>query len=129
MPLLFTFVVTFLAFACFTASRVLLSLFALHLGAAPATVGSIAAAFYIFPVLISWPVGVLADRFGSRWLMLAGSASAALGMAAPVVWANMTSLYIASILGGLCLAIYNVLAQNIVGLVSKPDQRTRNFAN
>lgn len=60
-------------FTGFIAARVMLSLYALQPGATPSDVGVVVAMFYIFPLLLSWPVGALLDRFGSRWLLLSGS--------------------------------------------------------
>ena len=61
------------------ASRVLLTLYALHLGAQPLTIGLLAATIGLFPMLLSWWSGRLSDRFGARWLLTLGAASSALG--------------------------------------------------
>ena len=36
-------------------------------------VGMLAATYALFPATLSWPVGMLADRFGSRWPLLIGT--------------------------------------------------------
>ena len=66
-----------LVFVGVTAARMVFSLYALELGANAAGVGAILAMVYLFPLLLSWPIGVLADRFGSRWLLAGGAAGGA----------------------------------------------------
>lgn len=129
MVLYLTFVLAFLAFVSFTATRMLLSLFALHLGASPFAVGIIGALFWVFPMLLSWPVGVASDRFGSRWLLVAGSLTGVGGLLVPGFFDSVGAAYVAATLGGLSLSVYNVAVQNMVGQVSAPEHRTRNFAN
>src|SRR6188768_2315275 len=106
MPLYLTFTFAFLGFTCISAARVILSLFALDLGAQPFAVGVLVAMFYAFPLLFSWPIGALSDRVKPQWPLLFGA-----------------------VLSGLALAILHVLAQNLVGLMSKPAERARNFSN
>ena len=129
MALYLTFVLAFLAFVTFTATRMLLSLFALHLGASPFAVGVIGALFWIFPMLLSWPIGAASDRFGSRWLLVAGSLAGVGGLLVPGFFDSVEAAYAAATLGGLSLSVYNVAMQNIVGQISAPEHRTRNFAN
>ena len=66
MSLNFALALALLNMSSMRAGRVLLVLYALQLGAAPATVGLLAATFSAFPALLSWHAGKLADRFGSR---------------------------------------------------------------
>src|SRR5688572_18768940 len=87
--------------------RVVLTLFALHLGANPLTVGLIAATLTLPPAIFSWPVGIIADRFGSRWPLLAGTTGVALGMLIPYFCGNMAGIYVASILLGFSFTFYN----------------------
>jgi MFS family permease len=116
-------------FTNLAAGRVVLSLYALDLGASAFAVGAILAMFYVFPVLLSWPVGILSDRFGARWLLLAAAAFGAIGLVIPYFFPSMPALYAASALGGLSLALYNVILQSLVGMLSAPAERTRAFAN
>ena len=67
-PLYLTFALMTCCFSSISSARVILSLNALELGATPSAVGLLVATFYTFPLLLSWPVGVLSDRLGSRWL-------------------------------------------------------------
>ena len=129
MPLFLTFTFAFLGFSCISAARVVLSLYALHLGAEPFQVGVLVAMFYVFPLVFSWPIGALSDRIKPQWPLLIGALGGALGMAIPYFWHAMAALYVAAAMSGLALAILHVLAQNLVGMLSKAAERARNFSN
>ena len=111
------------------AARILFSLYALELGASTAGVGAILAMVYVFPLLLAWPIGVLADRFGARWLLAAGAASGAAGMLVPYFFPTLIALRVAAVLLGLTIVLTAVLGQNLVGVLSAPAERTRNFSN
>lgn len=111
------------------ASRIVFSLYALDLGAGAASVGGILATLYVFPLLLAWPIGVMADRFGARWLLAGGAASGACGMMVPYFFPVLPSLYAAAALLGLTIVLTSVLGQNLVGVLSEPHERTRNFSN
>ncbi len=129
MPLYLAFAVAFLGFVGISAARVVLSLYALDLGAQPFAVGVLVAMFYAFPLLLSWPLGALSDRVGPRWPLMFGAACGACGMAIPFFLRTLPALYVAAALSGLALAIMHVIVQNLVGIISKPAQRARNFSN
>ena len=129
LPLYLTFAVGLFAYSSVNAGRVLLSLYALHLGAQASAVGLLFASYFVFPLLLSWPVGKLSDRIGSRWLLLFGALCSTLGMLIPYFVRDMPALYWAGLLIGLSFAFSNVLVQNLVGLLSQPHQRVRNFSN
>ena len=129
LPLHLTYALMLCCFTSITASRVMLSLYALGLGAEPLAVGILFAAYYAFPLLLSWPAGRLADRVGSRWLLLFGACTGTCGMLVPYFFRELAALYFAAITMGLAFTFYNVLLQNLIGLLSKPHERTRNFSN
>lgn len=124
-----TFALALLNMSSVRAGRVLLPLFALHLGAQPFAVGVLAATFSVFPMLLSWPIGRLSDRFGSRWLLILGAAGGACGMLIPYFSPRLPALYMAAAMNGASFAFYNVSLQNLVGQLSKTHQRARNFSN
>ena len=111
------------------AARVVLALFALELGAQPLTVGILAATFSAFPLLLSVPAGRRADRFGARWLLIFGALIGGLGMLLPYFVRGLPAIFIAAAIIGSAAAIYNVLLQNLVGLLSNPHNRSQNFSN
>jgi MFS family permease len=100
-PLHLTFAVGFLSFTGMTASRVVLSLFALHLGASASEVGILAAMFFIFPLLLSWPVGALSDRIGPRGPLLLSTFFSGGGLLLPYFFHHIAALYAAAALSGL----------------------------
>jgi len=110
-------------------ARVVVSLYALDLGASPLTVGMLAASFSLMPVLLAWPVGRWADRAGARWPMLAGALGATLSMLLPFAFHTLPVLFIAALLNGAAFIAFNVAQQNTVGNISSPQERTRNFSN
>ena len=111
------------------AGRVLLALYALHLDATPVTVGVLAATFSVFPMLLSLLAGRVADRFGSRWPLAIGAAGGACGMLAPYLVPGMPALFVAAAMNGFSFTFINVALQNLVGLLSGPDEQARNFSN
>lgn len=127
MPLHFTFALVLFNVTGVQASKVLLTLFALKLGAQPFAVGVLAATSSVLPMLLAWQVGKLADRIGSRWLLLFGAALGAGGMLVPYYTPVLASLYIAAVMNGLFFALCIVPLQNLVGLLSESHNRTRNF--
>ena len=129
MPLYLTFGLMLFCFSSITAGRVLLSLYALSLGANPSAVGLLVATFFALPMVLAWPIGRYSDRVGSRWLLLAGTLCGTCAMVIPYFARNLPALYVAGTLTGLAFSFYNVLLQNLVGLLSRPHERAQNFGN
>jgi len=129
MAIFLIFALNTLVWVGINASRILFSLYALNLGATSAGVGGIMAMFYVFPLLLSWPIGVLSDRFGTRWFLAGATAAGVCGMLIPYLAPSLWSLYVAAGMLGLTLAFNSVMGQNLVGVLSKPQERTRNFTN
>ncbi len=110
-------------------ARVVLSLYALHLGASPFIVGMIAAAGSFMPVLLAWPVGRWADRAGARWPMLAGAFAGAISIVLPVFSPGIPMLFVAALCNGAGFVAFNVAQQNAVGMLSSAQSRGQNFSN
>lgn len=111
------------------AGRVLLTLYAIKLNAEPLAIGMLAASFSVIPVLFSWVGGRWADRFGSRWLLILGVAGSSGGMLFPYFVPSLTTIFIAGFLSGLSMTFCNVSLQNLVGQLSAPETRAKNFSN
>jgi predicted MFS family arabinose efflux permease len=124
-----TLALTFFNFVCSNAARVVLTLYALELGASASTVGVIGGLLFLFPLLLSWPIGTLADRVGSRGLLLFASSCGAVSLVLPYFVQSLPAFYVAAALNGLALAFFHVTLQNLVGILSKPEDRPRNFSN
>jgi MFS family permease len=125
----FTFSIALLNMTSMKAGRVVLSLYALRLGAQPATIGLLASTFSVFPVLLSYQTGKLCDRFGARWLLTLGAVASTLGALAPAFSSSLTAVFVAAALSGLAMTFYNVTLQNLVGLLSTPETRAHYFSN
>jgi MFS family permease len=125
----FAFALAFINFASSMAGRVLLALDALRLGANPFDVGALAATFSAFPMLFAWLAGRLADRFGSRWLLTASAAGSSCGLLIPFLVPTLPALYVAAAMLGLGFSFYTVSVQNLVGILGKPGDHSRQFSN
>jgi MFS family permease len=120
--------ITLLNHSVFAGTRVSASLYAIHLGATPFTVGVLMALYSVLPMLFAVSMGRLTDRIGARPLMLTGSVAIGAGAILPFVWPGMSSLYFASVLVGSGFMMYQVAAQHIVGYIGKPEDRPMNFS-
>jgi MFS family permease len=120
---------TFIAFVALNAARVVLTLYALTLGAPASSVGVLGGMFYVFPLLLSWPIGVLADRIGPRRLLLVGAIAGTGALLLPYFVHEIGAFYAAAALSGLSIAFYHVTLQNLVGTLSAPERRARNFSS
>lgn len=128
MPLYFTFTLTFIGFVAVSASRVVLQLYALKLGATPAEVGLLVALYYLCPLLLSLPAGAWGDRSGPRRPLLFSALSGTVGLTIPYFVHTLPALYIAATFSGLSFAFFLVIVQNLVGVMSAPEARARNFS-
>ncbi len=129
MSIYFVLALSFLNGTSVFASRVVLVLYALTLGAQPLTIGLLSGAFSLFPMLLAVTAGRLADRFGSRWLLIFGAAGTGLGLLVPYFARSLPAIFIAGAMSGFSLVFFNVSTQNLVGLLSKPENRAVNFSN
>jgi MFS family permease len=123
-----TLALSLLNFVGQTGARVVLTLYALELGAPAYAVGLIGGLLFLFPLLLSWPVGKLADRRGARGLLLFAAVCGGVSLVIPYFVRELAALYAAAALNGLALAFYHVTLQNLVGTLSKPEDRPRNFS-
>ena len=128
-PIYFVFSLNLLNGVSVSGARILLTLYALKLGAPPFALGVLAATFAVFPMLLSWLSGRLSDRFGSRRLLLLGTAGGGLGMLLPTLVPGLPAVFMAGAIFGLASAFFNVPIQNLVGLLSKPHERAKNYSN
>lgn len=124
-----TLALTFFNFTGNNSMRVLMTLYALHLGASATAVGVIGGLLFLFPVLLSWFVGGLADRKAARKLLLFAASCAALSLLLMYFFPSLPVFYAAAALNGFALSFFHVTLQNLIGNLSAPENRARNFAN
>jgi MFS family permease len=120
---------TFFNFVGSSAVRVVLTLYALELGAPASAIGVLGGLLFLFPLLLSWPIGALADRAGARGLLLFASVCGAASLTLPYFVREMPAFYVAAALNGLALAFFHVTLQNLIGTLSRPEDRPRHFSN
>lgn len=128
MLTLYVLTLTALSGAAVRAGNMVLVLYALNLEASAFVIGLLGAMFAVLPMLFSMPAGKLADRYGSRALLLFCVVGSGVGLLVPWVFPGITATFVAAALIGLSLAMV-VPLQNLVGLISTPETRARNFAN
>ena len=121
-------VLCFLTFGSFIGVRVLMSLFALDLGASPAAVGMLIACFAVFPLFMSVYAGRVIDRVGSFWPVFGGMAGFCAGVLIPFCFPLLPALYISALVSGLSLVFFGVASQQLVSSIGGAAARNRNVS-
>lgn len=128
-PLHFILALTLLGQSGFRGYRLLLTLNALHLGASAFTVGILLAVYSLMQAAAGWQVGKWTDRAGCYSPMLAGALLGIAGFCIPFLWPSVAALFAAAVVVGLAYCMVHVAQMNVVGLMSRPDERARNLAD
>lgn len=129
MPIATVLLIVLCNMSSFRASKILISLYALDLGASQFYIGIMIAMYSLLPALLAVQAGRLSDRLGVRWPMLGGSLGVALGLLLPALWPGVPALYVSAALIGASHMVYNLATQNLVGSLGGPGAHTRNFSN
>ena len=129
MPIHLVFALVLFHTSCFRASRVLVTLYALKLGAEPLTIGVLAGTFAVFPMLLAWYAGKVTDRYRPRLVMLSAAIISACGLILPFLVPHLAAVFVCASLGGLAATFYNLSMQNLVGRLSTAANRARNYGN
>ena len=116
------------SFVSLKGSRVLMTLFAVELGAGPFATGMLFAVYGLIPFLFVVYAGRTADRLGNRTLIYAGLAGFAFTLTLPALVPSLSMLFIAAPLIGLTSMLFIVAMQNLIGVLSLPGTRTRNYS-
>ena len=114
--------------ACYMASKVVVSLFALELGASQALVGVLAAFYAVIPLLLGIYSGRLADTRGARLPLMIGAVATGLALITGFLWREIAGLFAVSLLMGAGFVFFNVPIQTLAGALGRPEDRPRNFA-
>lgn len=120
--------VTVLTHTSFKGSKVLISLYAIELGANPFAIGVLFSMYSVFPVFLSVYAGKLSDRLGFRWPMVFGACGLLGGLLLPYCVPRIEMLYVSAVLIGTCYLFYTVAVQHLIGSSGEGPQRTRNYS-
>lgn len=112
--------------ACFTGSKVILSLLALELGTSQLVIGILIACYSIAPLSLGVWSGRLADTIGMRLPMLAGASFIGTAMLVGFLWQTLPALFVIAILVGAGFVFFIVSVQNLIGVM--PGNRSRNYS-
>lgn len=120
--------IVLLVHVSFGGNRILVSLYALSLGASPFTIGLLISLSALTPMFVSVPAGRMADRVGHRLPMLYGAISLVVGLMTPIVLPGMAALFLSAAIVGGSFSFFNIAAQSLVGAMSSPERRAFNFS-
>jgi MFS family permease len=112
----------------FKGSKMLISLYAIELGANPLEIGALFSVYAVFPILLSLYAGKVSDRYGYRLPMLFGACGLLVGLVLPFAIPRLAALYFSAGIIGLCYIFYIVSVQHLVGAVGEGEARTRNYS-
>jgi MFS family permease len=129
VPIRLALALTVFNFIGANAMRVLVTLYVLELGAAPWVVGVVGGLLYLFPLLLSWPIGAMADRRSAFGMLFFAGVCAIVSLLMIYLFPVLPMFFAAAALNGLALAFYHVTLQNLIGTLSTTDDRAANFAN
>jgi MFS family permease len=121
--------IVLLNMTAFRGSKVVVTLFAIELGAPQFYIGVIIAMYSVFPMFLGVFAGKLTDRLGVRRPLIGGTLGVAAALLVPFFFPSTASLYISATLIGASWVFYNVCAQNLMGLLSTAENRAKNFSN
>jgi MFS family permease len=128
MPIVTLLALSTASFISTKGYRVLATLFAVSLGAGPLETSVLFALWGLFPFLLSVYAGRLADRFDNRLLMFYGLTGFTVALVLPFAVPALPTLYVSAALGGATNMLFVVASQNLIGVLSTPKTRTRNFS-
>jgi MFS family permease len=107
-------------------SKILLSLFALELGASQFWIGVFYGMYSVLPIVLAVHAGKIADRIGMRMPMLLGSVGLSLGLLIPFLFPGLLALFLSATLIGAFYIFYIVAMQSAIGIL--PGDRAKNYS-
>lgn len=121
--------VTVLNHISFKGSKVLITLYAIDLGASPLTIGVLFSMYSLFPIFLSLYAGKVSDRYGFPKPMLIGSIGLLGGLLLPYLYPTLAALYASALMIGMCYIFYIVSVQHLIGSFGTGEARTRHFSH
>ncbi|MGN7476998.1 MFS transporter [Solibacillus silvestris] len=128
MPFYFIIFLTLLFQIALKGNILLVSLYALHLHASLSFLGVIIAAGSLFPMFLASIAGRLSDRMSLNLLLMVGMTGSGISLIA--IYFSAESLWVLlciQLLFGLFQIITVVSSQNLVGVLSNEETRTKNY--
>jgi MFS family permease len=113
---------------CLKGSRILVSLFAIELGASTFWIGALIALYGFCPIFLAIYAGRLSDRLGVRVPMAFGTLGVGLGLLAPYLFGSLPVLFVSAGLIGASFIFFQVSFQNLIGSLGGSDERARNYS-
>jgi MFS family permease len=114
--------------SAFAGSRVVVSLYALKLGANQMIIGVLMALYALCPMLFAVYMGKMADRIGPRLPMLMGTTGIAVALSLPPFFPGLAVLYVSSLLVGTSLNFFFLTLSGFAGGIGGSENRVRNYA-
>ena len=111
----------------FSGSRVVVSLYALELGANQFTVGVIIGLYALCPMLLSIVIGRYADRTPPRFPIIVGSGLMVAAMLMPTMMGGLVTLGIAAFVLGFSHQFFSIPLEALVGGIGGPEKRASNY--
>lgn len=121
-------VMTVLVHLAFAGARVTLSLFAIHQGASPFTVGALISLLAILPMVFSVHAGRVVDRIGIRAPLIAAAAMVVSGLLLACAVPKLSVLFLVSALIGSGFMLFHIGVSHAAGALGQPEHRARNFS-
>ncbi len=128
MALYLIMLVVLLNHTSFKGNKVLMSLYAIDLGASPATIGLLYAMYSLFPILLSFYAGKISDRLGLRLPVLLASCGLAASLLLPFSLPGLATMFVAATLAGISNIFYVVSIQHAIGSHGEGQERMRNYS-
>ena len=113
--------------AGYKGARVANTLYALELGGGPFDTGLLLATYGVFPLLLAVSTGKIADRYGARIPVIAGTIISLLGIVLPYFWPALPMLFVAAAVSGAGFILVQVSVQSLVGSLGSGTARTHNL--
>lgn len=127
-PIALLGVVLVLHFASYSMALTIVPLLAVRVGASPATIGALAAALSVFPMLIAVRVGGWVDRYGSRLGLIVASCLLIVAPIPALVRPGVPALFITEVALGILNLLAVVSGQAYTGSLGAHGDRELNFA-
>lgn len=128
MSIRLVLLLTILLHLAFAGCRVTLSLFALHLQASALTVGLLISLLAAVPLVFSVGWGRSIDRIGVRTPLFIGAGAVLGALLLAVALPRLETLFIVSVVTGSGFMLVHICVNHAIGLLGKPEQRSRNFS-